>query len=152
MGVLLDVFLASDSELATLRPYAGGPAGRFATISSKGFNPVILARLEAILTQYQGDILALVDEAWDDERLLVYEWEDEWVYRFPERFSAALAQLPPEAVDSCVEAWTATEELRLSGADTAGGRDALRQWLSAVCEFARRGLSEGRSLCMWWSL
>ncbi len=123
------------------------------TISSKGFSPVILAQLEAILTQYQGDILmTLVVEAWDDERLLVHEREDEWVYRFPERFSTALAQLPLEAIAPCVEAWTATEELRFYGADTPEGRDSLRQWLSAVCELAQRGLSEGRSLCMWWSL
>jgi hypothetical protein len=151
MGLLSDVFLASDAQVATLRPGDGGPKDRFPSVPGKGIDPVKLARLGAVLTRYQGDIMALV-KAWDDERHLVYAGDEEVIYRFSEALSTALAQLPPEAISSCVEAWAATEEWRLDGADTPEGRDSLRQWLSAVCELARRGQREGRSLCIWWCL
>lgn len=151
MGFFSDVFIASDTELATLRLGAGGPEGRFPTVPGKGIDPVKLARLEAILTQYQGDILALVNEAWDDEHL-VYAGDEESVHRFPETLSAALAQLLSEAIGPYVEVWAATEEFRRDGADTPKGRESLRQWLGAVRELAQRGLREGRSLYIWWGL
>ena len=151
MGLLSDVFLASNVELATLHPGAGGPEGHFPTVSGKRIDSIKLATLEASVTQYQGDILSLA-EAWDDEHYLVYSEEEEQVCRFPETLSVALTQLPPEALGLCVEAWAATEEWRLDGGDTPAGRETLLRWLSAVCQLARRGQREGRSLCIWWSL
>lgn len=147
MGILSDVFVASDAELASFRPGTGGPEGKFATVSGKGIDPLHLTTLEAIVTHHEMDTEQLLLNV-----QLVSDWGEQWVHRFSESLTAALAQVPPDALDQVAAAWAATDEFRLSGADTSAGRDALRHWISAVCELAQRARHEGRSLYLWNSL
>jgi hypothetical protein len=147
VGLLSDVFVATDAELALLRPGTGGPEGKFATVDGKGIDPLKLETLEAIVTQHEADAGQPILH-----RQLMYDWGDQWVYRFPESLTVALGQLEPDALGQVAEAWAATEEWRRSGGDTIAGRDSLRLWISAVCMLAQRAQHENRSLYLWLSL
>ena len=147
MGLLSDVFVATDAELAILRPGSGGPEGKFPTWRGKGIEPLKLATLEAIITQREADS---GQPTIDGE--LVYDWGEQWIYRFPDLLTVALAQLEPDALDQVAEEWAATEEWHLSGVDRITGRDSLRLWIDAVCKLAHLAQHENRSLYLWISL
>lgn len=147
MGILTDAFIASESELAGLRPGAGGPAGRFPTVQAKGIEPVKLATLEAI-------ILSASVEMWDDDGLLERDWEEEWVYRLPASLAQALAELPPAEVPRVARAWAATEEWRLDGVSPADGAALaeLATLVDALRTLAGQARQDGKALYLWISL
>lgn len=149
MGILSDVFVATDAELTILRPGSGGPEGIFATVPGKGIDPLKLADLEAIVIQHEAD-------AEQSQPLihgqLIKDWGEVWIYRFPGPLVEALTRLEPGTLVLVAERWAASEEWRHSGIDMTTGPDSLRLWLSAVCKLAYRAQHENRSMYLWLSL
>jgi hypothetical protein len=90
MGIVTDVFLATELEARLLPPGTGGPDGRFPTVPGKRIDTIKLARLEAILTDREEELEPLL-RAWEEDPHLLHDWEEEWVFRFPTTLSTALA-------------------------------------------------------------
>ena len=147
MGLISDVFLATDAALTAMRPGQGGPAGTFPCVQSTRVDPLKLATLEAIVTQQEAGVRgASIDGT------LVRDWGEEFVYRLPEALITGLAQLQPGELARCSEMWGATEEWRLDGAASIAGRAALTRLVGELCQLAQRARHEGTSMYLWMSL
>jgi hypothetical protein len=145
MGILTDVFIASEADLASLRPGQGGPAAAFPTVQGKGIDPLKLATLEAIVTgQAINTYLDAVEEPTRD-------WGEEFVNRFPEALVSALAQLRPGEIRQVAAAWAETEEWRLDGLTQEALTD-LARLIDELCTLAQQALRENKLMYMWMSL
>jgi hypothetical protein len=153
MGILTDAFIATEAELAILGPDDHGPAAYFPTVQAKRVDPVKLTMLESTLTHRAPDELL---ESLDDNHVRdwVREWEDCWVYRFPEPLVSALLQVQPSDLPRIAAAWANTDEWRLNSSGPASREqiDAFARPIGDYCRLAHQAQRDGKQMFMWISL
>ena len=146
MGILTDAFIASASELDALRPGAGGPAALFPTVQAKRMDPVKLASLEALLAPPARD--------WDEDGMLMREWEEQWIYRLKSSLAHGLVALPADEIARVAREWAATEEWRLDGVDPANDASVadLAALIAGLRQLAWQARQDAKDLYLWISL
>ena len=109
MSVLTDIVLAKASEAeAVLLQY---PQPTWPHIDVKGLDTLQLGDLYALLLQDpEMDPLDLAQEFQPMESAEGDLEEGPWVFPWPERFTALLAELPPSRVPEVVAQWLASDE------------------------------------------
>lgn len=144
MGILSDFFVAQEHDaveygrlVSTGEPL---PADRFRRHEWKGFTPLELATLWAIIDRREWSA--------DDHTL---EWVGEetdgetWLARFPGLYVERLATLASPERSRVVTEWAATEEI-------AESPETMAPILDSLVELARDAIHTGRGLFLWGSL
>jgi hypothetical protein len=141
MGVLADLFVATDAEVLALTP-DDLPFERFRTLDLKGFTDVEFATLNA---QIRG---LKFEDVLDDlmEFHALDETEGPWILRFEDAFVHALAALKDASLASHAQAWGSTEEL-----EDWDANDLLER-LEGIVKLAREAVQQGKNLFLWNSL
>jgi len=143
MGVLTDLFIATDAEVERLARDAI-PIEHFPGLDIKGVGPIKLAELDAILCDVD------FDQAMDRVELVRARSEKlgPWITRMPSELVAALAALDETEIVSCGERWAATEEFVEDG----WYADEVVAILGQMAELAGRAQAEGKAVYVWTSL
>ena len=141
MGVLADLFIATDAEVLALT-VDDFPFKRFPTLDLKGFTDVEFATLNAQIRGLE------FEDALDDltEFHALIETEGPWILRFEDAFVHALTALPDDSLASHARTWASTEEL-----EDWDVNDVLER-LEGIVKLAREAVQQGKSLFLWNSL
>jgi hypothetical protein len=178
MGLLTDVFIATEAELAATR-FEGSPGNFFPTVYGKNFDPPELAWLEAIVTEREQDLDTIIEMI--DQPIRGDESTEEWIYLFSERLVARLAELTEASISHYgvrwAEEWLGQRAKPLTPKKSMPGwkRIWLRVWrgpgakpltpkdaamhsanvthyLQALCQLARRAQADGKRMYLWIGL
>jgi hypothetical protein len=143
MGVLTDLFIATDAEVERLAPDAI-PLERFGGVDIKGVGTIKLAELDAILCGVD------FDQAMDRIELVRARSEKlgPWITRMPPELVAALAALDETEIVSYGERWAATEEFVEDG----WYPEDVVAVLGQMVELARHAVADGKAVYAWTSL
>jgi len=152
MGILTDVFIATEAELAAPQ-FEGSalPSDFFPQVQGKNMDPVMLALLEAGVTEQTPDMDALV--RMDDKPLRGDESSEEWIYALSERLVARLAELTPVEITRYGTLWAAIvcqEWLGPKGKTPNSSTNAAAiQYLQELCQLAIQAREQGKHMYMW---
>ena len=141
MGVLADLFIATDAEVMALTR-DDLPFERFQTLDLKGFTDVEFATLNAQIRNLE------FEDALDDltEFHALDETDGPWILRFEDAFVRTLAALPDASLADHAQTWASTEEL-----EDWDVNDVLEQ-LEGIVGFAREAVQQDKNLFLWNSL
>src|SRR5262245_54177269 len=140
MGVLSDLILATEAELASVPPDAV-PINVLPGLDVKGIDLVKIGTLHALLAgrdfdpSLQGFPMVSGEESEDGP----------WVFRCPDDLITRLAAVSDTDVPRVATRWAATEEFRLDGWDPGEVAVAFRK----MRDFARRAKDEGKPIHLW---
>lgn len=154
MGLLTDVFIATEAELAATR-FEGlnAPSDFFPTVQGKNIDPVKLAFLEVIVTEQEPDPETLAGMI--SQPIRGDESTEEWIILFSEKLVTRLAELTEASSSHYGAKWASIEEWRdlqakpLTPKDTATHRANITQYLQALCQLAKRAQAEGKCMYLW---
>ena len=137
MGIITDVFAATDKEVQTLDPeeYVGH---LFPTLQSKGGAGTIeLAELESLLTGRDAD------EIMGGFELVSAESEEgPWIIRVPTPLQDALVNLDEMGMEGVALRWGQGEQFR----DYGWSNEEVIELLRGLWSLARQAREEGRNL------
>jgi hypothetical protein len=152
MGILTDVFIATEAELAAT-PFEGSaiPRDFFPRVPGKNLDMVMLALLEAVVTEQTLEVDALA--RMDDEPLRGDESSEAWIYALSERLVARLAELTPAEITRYGTQWAAVvyqEWLGQKGKtlDSSANAAAI-QYLQELCQLALQARAQGKHMYLW---
>jgi hypothetical protein len=139
LGLLTDVFAATESEVRGLAPDDYLP-DQFPSVKSKALDPVKFGVLQNILlgTEVQTAV---------KQHELMYEVSEDgpWVFRIPAELSGVLATMNGQHLDDAAKKWSRTQEFQLDHWDYVDVADVLRK----IAQLARQARSDGQSLFVW---
>lgn len=156
MGVLTDIFIASEAEVAAAAFAVGGPSALFPTLQSKGIDPVALANLTAIIDGQGANMLDSHPLAIAAEANIVRdlgaeaggpEYED-LIVRLPVELIAHLTTLTPTDIAHHAIAWADTF-WRTTPEPTPAFIAGITAYLEQLCQLARRARDEQKMLYLW---
>jgi hypothetical protein len=159
MGILTDVFIATEAELAATQfEGSGTPSDFFPTVQGKYFDPVELAVLEAIVTEQKQDPGTLTGMI--SQPIRGDESSEQWINLFSERLVTRLAELTEASIShygarwasSIEEEWRGPRAKPLTQKDAATHSADVTQYLQALCQLARRAQAEGKRMYLWTCL
>jgi hypothetical protein len=143
VGVLTDLILATEEELAALDP-GELPISVLPGLDIKGTGLIELATLLSILSGESLDS--------DSEEFPAVGGEDDeegpWVFRCPSELIAGLAAADDEELARVAAEWAETEEIQLSGWEAG----EIHQRLREMREFARMARTAEKPVLIWTSL
>lgn len=158
MGLLTDVFIATETELAATRfEGSSAPGDFFPTVQGKNLDPVKLALLEAIVTEQEPDPETLI-EMISQPPIRGDGSTEEWIYLFSERLVARLAELTEASISHYGARWASIEEWHsprakpLTPKEAAAHSAHVTHYLQALCQLARRAQAEGKRMYLWTCL
>ena len=140
MGVLTDLFIATDSQMQQLGDH-DIPLHMYPVIDIKGVDHIKLATLQCLVMGRAYDISII------DEFDLVHERSEDgpWVYGLPEPLVDGLVALDIHEISQVAEAWAATDEVRLDN----WPRSAVEAVLRRIVELVKQAQVEGKEVFMW---
>jgi hypothetical protein len=151
MGILTDVFLATDGEVLASSLGRDVPRETFPTVEAKRLTSLELTCLAMALSNEDPDALAVKDFVARANWPLVGDWGEEvWVQRLPAEMLAALAGLTAEHLPQVVSRWLAAAQMRdFNSPETVS-------WLTAYVrdlgQLARQASASDHALYLWMSL
>ncbi len=150
MGILTDLFVASDGEIDDAL-VEEGPAQRFPTIEGKSVDTVKITSLNGIATNRNYDLARGGLEQLLSEVTEVRDAGEEgpWVFRLPGALVSALATADEERLAEINNAWAATDEWKLDGVVTP---DDIRWLVDDLAALARKARAAGKNVYLWLSL
>jgi hypothetical protein len=161
VGVLTDVFVASDDEVLSPEWDGSSPDGRFPTLQAKGIGSDTLALLSALLAGesplaigqhparfvYEMDRLFPMVRVFGDAPGDPESADGPWVFRIAEEFLRALLKLTSEEVESYTAQWVS---LMWEGHHRSTQMlDDYAQYLGDLQRLALSRRSEEQRLFLW---
>ena len=142
MGVLTDIFAATDAEASAVSP-DDVPIQIFPGVEAKGLDPVKFGTLQHIL------IGTDVQEAIRQHEL-VREVSEEgpWITRVPQQLYDAIAAMNGDHVREVADKWSQTEEFQLDRWSKADVEDVLTR----LIQLAKDARGNGKRLFVWTCL
>ncbi len=141
MGVLADLFIATEDEVRALGPDEM-PSKHFQTLELAGLTEIELGALNAQIQELE------FEDAMDD--ITSFRALDEvngpWIVKFEAAFVNALAALPDESLTGHAHAWATIEEL-----EDWEPNDVLER-LRGIVKLARKANQEQKIVFLWNSL
>ena len=139
MGLLTDVFAATESQVRGLSP-DDLPGELFPTVKAKSLDPVKFSTLENILvgTGVQRAV---------GKQVLVYQASDEgpWVIRISAELFEMLATLDQNQVKNAAQRWSQTDELIAD----RWSEPEVHEVLTKIVDLARQAQANGQRLFVW---
>jgi hypothetical protein len=141
MGVLADLFIATEDEVRVLAP-DGIPADHFQTLDLAGMTEIELGALNAQIQELE------FEDAMDDITAFyaMDEVDGPWIAKLEDGFVGALAALPDESLEGHAQTWATIEELEDWEPD-----DVLER-LCGIVGLARKAMQEQKIVFLWNSL
>jgi hypothetical protein len=141
MGVLTDIVVAHASQAKEVLA-ADVPSEAFSGFDAKGLDPVMLAMLNAIMTDTD------YDPGWVDALTSLGGDEDDgpWLFQIPAEMVSRLAALSAMELARIATAWGVTDQL------VDAGPEEVETLLSELARFAREAIAAKKELLMWISL
>ena len=141
MGVLADLFVATEDEVRSLGPDEL-PSAHFQTLEMAGLTEIELGALNAQIQDLE------FEDSMDD--LTSFRALDEingpWIVKFEDAFTEALAALSDENLEEHAQTWASIEELQ--DWDLSDVLAVLR----GIVEFARAAIQDQKIVFLWNSL
>jgi hypothetical protein len=141
MGVLADLFIATEDEVRSLGPDEL-PSEQFLTLDLAGLTEIELGALNAQIQDLE------FEDAMDD--LTSFRALDEingpWIVKLEDAFVAALAALPDERLEEHARSWASIEEL-----EDWDFNDVLER-LRGIVTLAREAIQVQKIVFLWNSL
>jgi hypothetical protein len=141
MGVLADLFIATEDEVEALDPDAL-PMDHFESFDLAGLTEIEFAALNAQIRGLE------FEEAFDDitEFWAMDEVDGPWIVKLEPDFVDALAELSDQSLAGHAHAWATIEEL-----EDWEPSDVLER-LEGIVKLAREASREQKSVFLWNSL
>lgn len=157
MGILTDIFIATEDEVAAATFAEGGPADVFPTLRTKGIDAVALASLSAILDG--ADAGSLDSQTFDiaGETNIVRDLRAEsggaeyesFIIRLSVVLVSQLGALAPTAVSHYGAAWAETFWRRAPEEPTPVFIEGIITYHARLCQLARQARDEQKMLYLW---
>jgi hypothetical protein len=151
MGLLTDVFLATESEVLAAPLDNTIPSRLFPTLEGKRLTSLEFTCLQMALQNEDPDAL-------DDETFVtqvtwptICNWDNEiWVEQIPATFVQALADLDVGELPQVVHRWLMSGQMgRDSGPEAI---DWAVPYVRELAQLARQAITSGKALFLWISL
>jgi hypothetical protein len=153
MGILPDVFMATEREVLAAPFDRHSPGELFPTLEAKGLTTLEWTCLEMVIHHEDPDALETKTFVARADWPQVGDWGDEiWIHRLPDALVAALAALPAEEAAPTVSRWLRTEQMRSSVPSAIDQEDWLTDYLRQLARLAGQALADKRALYLWISL
>ena len=152
MSILADVFIATEAELVVTH-FTGSaiPSDFFPCVPGKNMDMVMLALLEAVITEQTLDVDVLT--RMNDEPLRGDESSEAWIYALSERLVARLAELTPAEITRYGTQWAAVVHQEWLGqrgkALDSSANVAARQYLQGLCQLALQAREQEKHMYLW---
>lgn len=140
MGVLTDLIIATEDELAAVDPDEI-PINVLPGLDIKGTGIIELATLHAILggTEFDPGLEDFPSVSGEESE------DGPWIFRFPDSLVHRLASASAAELSRVAAEWARTEELELSGWPP----EVLHQRLLEMAEFAKSTVLQGKPVHVW---
>lgn len=156
MGILTEIFIATEAEVAAASFGDSGPATQFPMLQAKGIDPVALANLSAIISDLDASTLDSQPLVIAEEAHIVRdlgaeaggsEYEN-FVVRLPVELMVQLTTLTATDISHHATAWADTF-WRTTPEPTPAFIAGITAYLEQLCQLAKRARDEQKMLYLW---
>ncbi|HEX6818452.1 MAG TPA: hypothetical protein VF120_08760 [Ktedonobacterales bacterium] len=155
MGILTDVFVATEEEMAAADFTLGVPTDLLPVIEAKGVDTVPLGVLNALVSaQHLGDTEADVQAfvaGLERDFPCVRDLGEHWVHHLLDSLTMRLAQFAPTEIERVGAQWARTEELGGPNAATSYVAGIV-DYLGRLCRLCAQAAQDDKNVYMWISL